>query len=375
MNKFFFVFLSTLWICNPAISSEIYILDKIENNQLKLKDKQIKNILFNNKDIVRTTINESRDRAPYHCTSTKSFYVTGNLDLGTHGGTIEYIQDEIYSSPDAGNAYTVTCTIPTNVSSRYLYTRTSLNYSADRFINLTPSVSAQVKYWINDRWTPYIPFDKFYFGTLNHNGPATFNTTMSGGGNLSMVFKLIKPLSTVENFSGELFRSTVVLNANQTFNQSNVTSRTNLNLNISSSQECSFVAGDTFSLDLGDVANSSLNYDGIPNNYVPKTLDLSIKCEGFPPDIINNLSVSFDGNRASNSSKFVVTSKSGLGVGILDEDGSVQLLGTENAKEIPFKQNEGIATYVPSFYPAKLTEDSIEPGAYTSAMVATITLP
>lgn len=185
--------------------------------------------------------------------------------------------------------------------------------------------------------------------------------------------KLLKGITGTQTFSGTVATLFVRRAGLPDTSPANAFSSLAMNISVTSTPTCQFPAGTSIPIDLGAVAQSAFVEGGIPKNYVPRSVNVSVTCSQIPSDYAVPLSYSFGGALTSQNS-FVTTSLAGVGVGMVEQN-SLTPIPFDTAIAVPYSTATQNSDYKVRLYPTRLPGQVVRTGTYTGTIMVTVTVP
>lgn len=312
----------------------------------------------------------------WQCTGTGSHLVQATEALGNYGQQVGYVTQYPFSGGATANAV---CNCPGSVTELSRFTAVASMPETDGWMRLNENLSARLSIFVYNKGNQPVPFYQVQ-NSGNTSCSTTSNTpTRVGTGNRGEVeFRVEKGILGESHFDGELATLYWQLeSATGAPDYSYPFVRIDANFTITSTAECSFRAGDSFTVDLGNTPMNQLNIGAPPGaGYMPRQLDLTVDCTGIQSSDISGLEYFATATGVPDvDGPFIATSKPGIGVAMTDESGNVLGLGMEHSIVRPY--SNGSSTARVKFYPTIVPgqESEVTPGPYSATATVTVTIP
>lgn len=312
----------------------------------------------------------------WQCSGQGSHLVMATEELGNFGQQPGYLTEYPFSGGATADAV---CNCPGSVDEFSLFTAVASLPEADGWMRLNENISARLYIFVYGPGEIEVPF---YQRQNRGRTPCSSSSNSFGGiatGNRGKVeFRVEKGILGESHFDGELavlywqFESaTGAPDYNFPF------VRINADFTITSTAECSFRAGDTFTVDLGSTPMNQLNVGAPPGaGYIPRQIDLTVDCTNISDSAISGLEFFANATGAPNADgPFIATDRPGIGVGMTDANGNQMALGMDNSVIQPYSNGSSQAylRFYPTIIPGK--ESEVTPGPYSTTMTVTVTIP
>lgn len=276
------------------------------------------------------------------------------------------------TSFDSGQAGVGRCNCP-SIGKYYSYFTAMTELPVDQgWLKLNDYLEAQVYINIYGPGDLLVPFSKRRNAALS--SCTSRYTTVSGvatGRKGKVIFRFIKGIVGEVTFTGRLATLYWQINdSSAAIDTAYPFAHINADIRIKALASCTFRAGDTLTVDLGDIEKPLLNPDGPPKDFTSKTVDLSLDC--INTGAAGTVDYTFEGASGSEGN-LLLTDLAGVGVGLRDGDDHPVGLGMDNAVEVPLVS--GTSSFYVKPYPAKLLGQLVQSGSYTTKAVVTISLP
>jgi minor fimbrial subunit len=131
-------------------------------------------------------------------------------------------------------------------------------------------------------------------------------------------------------------------------------------------QSCTLDAGQTISIDLGNVYANRFVSAGVgnkPTDFNPVSKNIAIKCKGN--DATANLTLRLQAEPASKNSNAIKTTNSDIGVVMTDSNNNT-LIPNNTSSVIPFTLNNSQSNVTIKAYPVSLTGKTPAPGVFSA---------
>ncbi|WP_339511795.1 fimbrial protein [Pseudomonas sp. RL_15y_Pfl2_60] len=276
------------------------------------------------------------------------------------------------STFDTGQQGTGFCNCPTSGSYTSYFTATSTLPESGGWLRLNDELEAQVYIFVYGPGDLQVPFDKKANIASSPCSPTSGTISLGTGRRGKIVFRLTQNLVGETTFSGRLANLYWQIgNSSAAVDLSYPAVHVNADITLRAIASCQFRAGDTFSIDLGDIDKAALTEGGMPKSgYTPKSIDLSLDCINVGSSgKVNYMFQSASGSEGN----LLLTDLRGLGIGLRDGDDNPVGLGAENSIDVPVISNT--TSFLLKPYPTKVGKAAVESGRYTTQAIVTVSVP
>lgn len=238
------------------------------------------------------------------------------------------------------------------------------------YTTTSPYLVYSASVWIGSNRASYVqaPFtdesnNAGSMGADQCNGHVYTHANTGALGYLS--FMIIKPFTGYANISGTAVRiySTMMPGRYSSTPESTV----NMSIQVAVPQTCTLQAGQTVSVDLGDLAQANFVSGGIgnpPTGSIPVTKTFPVQCNGGV-DSSASLTIRLQGQPASGYTDALASSNPDVGVKVTDSRNNV-LKVNDLTSYIPFTLSNGAANVTIKVFPISTTGKAPTVGTFTS---------
>ncbi|WP_176443128.1 fimbrial protein [Pseudomonas segetis] len=283
------------------------------------------------------------------------------------------IGERVDTTFNTGQGGVGNCNCPESGSyTSYFTSTTGLTVTSDGWLKLNDNIDARLRIFVLGSNNVLVPFSKVPNTASSPCSPENGIVNASTGSRGQVAFRITKPFVGEIIYSGRLATMYWQINDSSAAVDMNYPyAHVNADIRLKVLASCQFRAGDTFTIDLGDIDKAALTEGGLPKyGFTPKSIDLSLDCV----NIGSSGKVSYMFQSASGSEgNLLLTDLRGLGIGLHDGDDNPVGLGAENAIEVPVVSDT--TSFLLKPYPSKLPGAAVESGSYTAQAIVTVTLP
>ncbi|QEM83803.1 fimbrial protein [Halomonas binhaiensis] len=311
----------------------------------------------------------------WQCASPTSVFVgaTEKIDGSRQVGNITSRRFSVYS-----DIHTV-CHCPRSHTGNVLYTATASQPETNGWLKLNDNLSARVIIHGNGLDNQQVPFFQIRSSQQSGCFPGTSSYgPRSPAADGQVEFRVDKSFLGESHFSGELSRVYRQFQGADGGPAHNYPfARINADISVKTTQNCSFRAGNTFTVDLGSTPINHLKVGAPPElGYIPRQIDLSVNCDNISDSDIQGLEFFATAAGIPNTNgPYIATSKPGIGVAMTDVSGNLLGLGMENSEIHPLQGGSSLkkVQFYPTIVPGQKSE--VTPGPYNATVTITVTIP
>lgn len=297
-------------------------------------------------------------------------------ELGSFGQQPGYVTQYPFSGGATADAV---CNCPSGVNELSRFTAVASLPETDGWMRLNENLSARLSIYVYNKGNRQVPFYRLQnSGRTSCSSSSNAPTGVATGNRGVVEFRVEKGILGESHFDGELATLYWQLeSATGAPDYSFPFVRINADFTVSSTAECSFRAGDSFTVDLGSTSMNQLNVGAPPGaGYIPRQIDLTVDCTNISDGAISGLEFFANATGAPNADgPFIVTDRPGIGVGMTDANGKQMALGMDNSVIQPYRDgsSQTYLRFYPTIIPGK--ENEVTPGPYSATMTVTVTIP